>query len=295
MQVKDMIRHPAPVAGVLGAAALMLACDTGRPALTQLLEARRLASDLRVEFSRAAEASNRAVMSETDDQSAAAAGEARRARQAVERDAEALQQILQASIYSADKPFLDAFNRRYAEYRRIDDEILPLAVENTNVKAQRLSFGPASDAADAFRSALDRALVTSGAGDRWHAEALAARAVAAVRLIQVLHAPHIAEADLDAMTRMEDQMAAAEGQARAAMQELGRVLPAGREPLTAASAALDRFAAVNKELIAYSRRNSDVRSLALSLGEKRTIAAQCEDQLRSLEDALAKHRFGATR
>jgi hypothetical protein len=58
---------------------------------------------------------------------------------------------------------------------------------------------------------------------------------------------------------------------------------------------LERFKANNTEIVALSRRNSNVRSLALSLGRKRTITAQCDDQLRALEDALAKHEFRATR
>lgn len=59
--------------------------------------------------------------------------------------------------------------------------------------------------------------------------------------------------------------------------------------------ALDRFTAIHKEIIKLSRRNSEVRSLSLSLGRKRTITAQCEDRLRALEEALAKHQFTATR
>lgn len=47
--------------------------------------------------------------------------------------------------------------------------------------------------------------------------------------------------------------------------------------------------------VKLSRRNSDVRSLALSLGRKRTVMAVCEDQLRTLDDALAKHQFTAAR
>jgi hypothetical protein len=44
-----------------------------------------------------------------------------------------------------------------------------------------------------------------------------------------------------------------------------------------------------------SRRNSNVRSLAMSLGEKRMLTAACEDSLRALRDALAKRGFTATR
>ena len=60
-------------------------------------------------------------------------------------------------------------------------------------------------------------------------------------------------------------------------------------------AALDRFLAVNAEIVVLSRRNSNVRSLALSLAQKRVLAAQCEDALRALEDALAKRGLGGTR
>ena len=33
----------------------------------------------------------------------------------------------------------------------------------------------------------------------------------------------------------------------------------------------------NPDMVALSRRNTNVRSLALALGRKRTVAAQCED------------------
>ena len=129
--------------------------DSTTAALTQLVEARRLASALHVEFTRAADASNRAVMADTDEASAAAAEEARGARQAVEGHVETLRSTLQSLGYGEDRRALDAFTARFDEYRKVDDEILPLAVENTNLKAQRLSFGPAQEAADAFRAAVE--------------------------------------------------------------------------------------------------------------------------------------------
>jgi hypothetical protein len=65
--------------------------------------------------------------------------------------------------------------------------------------------------------------------------------------------------------------------------------------ITAAASALDRFTAVNAEIVTLSRRNSNVRSLALSLGRKRTVTAECDDLLQQLEDTLAQHHFSATR
>ncbi len=85
------------------------------------------------------------------------------------------------------------------------------------------------------------------------------------------------------------------------MNELGRSDPRGGR--RADRRAADRPPAprsidswrINDEIVTLSRRNSNVRSLALSLGRKRTVTAECADDLRALEQALAKHEFSATR
>jgi hypothetical protein len=86
---------------------------------------------------------------------------------------------------------------------------------------------------------------------------------------------------------------AAAGKALAAMK--GLLPPAAQPQLAGAAAALDRLTTVNVEIVALSRRNSNVRSLALSLGRKRTVTAECSDLLQQLEDTLASHHFSATR
>jgi hypothetical protein len=278
------------------AAGTATACVNAPAVLTELLEARRLASELHVEFTKAADAANRAVMADTDEASAAAADESRRARRVVERDLEALQPILQSRGYRDEMRYLDAFRARFEEYRRLDDEILPLAVENTNLKAQRLSFGPAREAVEAFHSSLETVARSSPAKDTCRVEALAAEARTAVLEIQVMHAPHIAEPEDAAMTRMEEQMAASEAAARRALEQVKAALsPAAAPQLVTTVAALDRFKSITSEIIKLSRRNSNVRSLALSLGRKRVVTAECDDQLRALEQALAKHAFTGTR
>ncbi len=284
------------VLAIAMAASASSACVDTAAVLTQLVEARRLASGLHVEFTRASEAANRAVMADTDEASTAAAEEARHSREVVERNIEALRPLLQSLGYRDDMRSLDEFTSRYEEYRRLDDEILPLAVENTNLKAQRLSFGPAREAADAFSMSVAEAVQSSGAKGGSCAEAIAARARSAVLEIQVMHAPHIAEAEDAAMTRMEGQMKASEAVARKALDELKAALPPNAGPqLDAAGAALERFMGIHAEIITLSRRNSNVRSLALSLGRKRVVTAECEDRLRAFEEALAKHEFTATR
>ncbi len=264
--------------------------------LTQQVEARRLASSLRVQFSKAADATNRAVMAVTDEASSAAAREAEHATQAVERDVDALQRILQALAYRDDIGRLDAFTACLVGYRALDAEILPLAVENTNIKAQRLAFGPARDAANAFRQAVDAASRSTTVKDPCCVEAAIAKGVAALLEVQAIQARHIAESDQAAMSQMEMEMATAEAAARTAVGTLKKLLPSAAGPqLDAAAAALDRFKTINAELVTLSRRNSNVRSLALSLGRKRTVTAECDDALDALAETLAKHEFTATR
>jgi hypothetical protein len=251
---------------------------------------------MRVQFTRSADAANRAVMAVTDETSADAAREAEQAARSVDEALSRLQPLLTSLAYASEQKQLEALTASFAESRKLDAEILPLAAENTNLKAQRLSFGASREALDAFRQSLD-VLVKSAASARvCCVEAVAGRAGAAVLEIQVVQAPHIAEADDAAMTRMEEQMARSEAAARRALGELsGLLAPAAGPQLARATTALDRFAAVNEEIIILSRRNSNVRSLALSLGRKRTVTAACEDQLRQLDESLAKRQLSATR
>jgi hypothetical protein len=281
---------------VLAAGLAVSATACRSPALTQQVEARRLAADLRVQFTKSNEAGNRAVMSGTDDEASAAAGEARTSTEAVAHSVEQLRPLLMSLGYDEEHRLLDAFAMRFDEYTKLDAEILPLSLENTNLKAQRLSFGSARESAEMFRTAVTAAAATADSSSRWHAEAVAQRAIAALLDILALQGPHISEAQEATMARLEDQIAAADATAGDALVEL-RQLTGNKatEKLGSANDALFQFRATTKEVILLSRRNSDVRSLALSLGRKRTVAAAADDDLRALEQALARHAVTATR
>ena len=266
-----------------------------KTALEQMSQANALSADLLVQFTKAGDAANRSVMADTDESSVAFAQEAQQATQAVQKDTDALRQTLVALQFTDEGRLLDEFGKRFGEYRALDQNILGLAVENTNLKAQRVSFGPGQEAADAFRTAL-KAIAPASPENASRVEALAATAVADVREIQVLQAPHIAESNDAVMTRIEKQMTTSEEDARTALETLGTLVrPASRPPLAAATAALNRFMELDGQVIALSRRNTNVRSLALSLGQKRMLTAACEDSLRALQEALAKRGFSATR
>jgi hypothetical protein len=258
--------------------------------------AQKLAAELQFQFTRAADATNLAVMADTDEASTEFAGHATERSQAVEKNSAALRPLLVGLTYSDEIRLLDEFDQRFAEYRKLDRTILELSVENTNLKAQRLSFGPSQESVDAFQSSLEAMVDGARAEDSWQIRALAWKALAAVRDIQMLQARHIAEAADDAMTRQEGKMKAAQDIARNTLTALAPLLsPEGGSQMGAAQASLDGFLALNREILALSRRNSNVRSLSLTLGEKRRLTAQCEDKLRALNEALARRGFVATR
>jgi hypothetical protein len=263
--------------------------------LTRLVEAQRLGSALHVAFSRTTAAGDRAVMATDDETAAAAVDEARALMAAVDRHRTELEEVLQALTYQGDLRQLAAFKTRFEEYRRLTEDALTLVLENTNVKAQRLAFGPATEAADAFHAALDVALEAATPAEACRARELAWRAWASVLEIRALHPHHIAEPEDAKMSVMEARMTAAAGVARAAVDALGQSLPAASSQLRSAHAALDRFMALHGEIVDLSRRNSNVRALALSLGRRRVLAADAEAQLDALEKGLAQHDFTATR
>jgi hypothetical protein len=286
----------ARTAAAAAALSLTFGCHTGPTVLNQLDDARALTADLRVQFNKAADASNRAVMADTDEASTAFAGDAEKEVKLVEADVRALTPALQTLGFPREVQFLQQFKQHFSEYRALDSNILALAVENTNLKAQRLSFGPARQAADSFRDALRQMASTIAVADRCNVEELVAKATLALREIQVLQAPHIAEADDAAMTRMEHEMADLDATARDALKSLSSVSAPGAAPaLATALAALDRFKEISAQIVQLSRRNSNVRSLELSLRTKPGLSSACDESLHALQDALAQEESKATR
>jgi hypothetical protein len=263
--------------------------------LTDQVEARRLGSDIRVQFTMAADAANRAVMADTDETSKAAAEEAVTSREQVERDVKTLDPLLKGLGFTGDLQSLDEFKKQFAEYKKLSDETLTLAVENTNLKAQRLSFTTAQAAVDDFRKALDTLPAMARPTDRSRVQALSAQAAADALSIQVIQARHIAESDDQAMTTMEDQMALADRDARRALADLQPLVPKGGTSLSEANTALNQLKTVNDQIVQLSRRNTNVRSLALALGQLHALRARCEAALQALTDSLSQHEFKATK
>ncbi|HKE85743.1 MAG TPA: hypothetical protein VKB50_18410, partial [Vicinamibacterales bacterium] len=151
---------------ICATAATLDACTTNT-AFERLTEARRLSAELLIRFTQASNAANQAVMADTDEASVAFAKQAEESKQTVEKNAGLLRSLLQQLNYSDELGFLETFTKEFAAYRDLDGRILELAVENTNLKAQRLSFGEAQQAADAFTESLNAVANGAPANDAW--------------------------------------------------------------------------------------------------------------------------------
>ena len=71
--------------------------------------------------------------------------------------------------------------------------------------------------------------------------------------------------------------------------------PKGKPLIDEANAAYAEFWRINTEVMKLSRQNSNARSLALSLGQKRNTTVQCQDALAALYEAIQSKVYKATR
>ena len=230
-----------------------------------------LVAHMRADLYAAAQSEKSAVLAETDE---ASKDFAAAAVTAVGRVDAGLAQFRKLGGDQEEEALTRDFAAAFDEYRKVDQEVLTLAVQNTNLKALALSFGPAQ----AALADMDRALAPLA--DNVQAQ----RALAETLRIQSLHAPHIMEKTGERMDALERDMARSSRAAHAALA----ALPQGPER-TAAQAAFERHAKITAEVLALSRQNTNVRSLTLSLERKTKVLASCVESLRVLEEFLRSH------
>jgi hypothetical protein len=265
------------------------------PSEQQATQAKRvdLVEQMQRHLASAAEAEKRAVLAITDEDSQSYADEARKASAEVARERDELEALLQRPGSPKGAPALLAeFSFAFADYQRVDDEVLRLAVKNTNLKAASLAYGPAAGAMKEVDRSLSHIVTESAASNAAQARKamlLASQALAAALRIEVLLPPHIAEQSDRRMDEMEAAMNGEDQVVHKDLAALAALLPRSADVQTA-KAAYDRFGQTRKQILALSRENTNVRSLSLSLNEKRKATMRCEEILTSLEKAM---RVGA--
>lgn len=243
-------------------------------AFRQTLHMTQLAQQLEAALHAAAQSEKQAVMAETDDESRRYAQEA---RSATDKVAALLAELKQLPLRAPQEADLVArFEASFAEYLKADEDVLGLAVQNTNVKAFALSFGEATATLDELEQTL-RPLLTAANNEKQARQAQ--RALTEALRIQALHAPHILEKTDTRMDALDKAMAASDTAVRTALAALGKQGAGALE-------VYERYWKLTGEIAALSRQNTNVRSLALSLERKTKVLAACDEALRALEEEI---------
>jgi hypothetical protein len=249
-----------------------------------------LVDSMQLGLASASEAEKSAVMAVTDETSRAYADEARAATAAVDRDRQDLEDMLKSVAAVSELDLLGRFTESFAEFKRVDRELLDLAVKNTNLKAYDLAFGPAAAAVremDAALAGVVAAHSSSAAAENLKVVELADGArISALRVLAMLP-PHIAEESDQKMDEIEAAISKEDEAVRGDLDSL-TAMPglAGNADLAAAVASYARFAELKAQIIKLSRENTNVRSLTISLNQKRQIMLTCQSRLDDLEKAI---------
>ncbi len=257
----------------------------------------RLVTEMRVKLNASVEAEKSAVLADTDEASRANADRALQLSAEVEEARIELGVLIEAEKMGREVDLFREFSACWERFRQIDQELLPLSVLNTNLKAYELSFDSAQKAVNQIEESLN-ALMKSGVPNDKSCEInrLAMRTLVAVLKIHTLQAPHIAENRQEKMDEIETTMRTQHALINESLEALSILMNPKSNPLIdAAEAAYAEFWQINTEVLKLSRQNSNVLSLALSLGQKRKTTVQCQDTLAALEEAIQSKVYKATR
>jgi len=244
---------------------------------------------MRIALTSASEAEKSAVMAVTDEESRAFADQARAASAAADQLRDELEKHLIAVRLQDELGLLARFAETFKELRVVDEELLDLAVRNSNLKAYRLAFGPAAEALAEMDSALSRIMKEAASSDSPGAKQVmlhASSAQGASLRIQALLAPHIAEETDARMDALEASMAREDSQVREHLDALAALPEPVSQEAERAASSYSRFTETRKEILKLSRENTNVRSLTMSLGRKRKLISVCQDALSALEQAI---------
>lgn len=247
-----------------------------------------LVSRMRSALASASEAEKSAVLAITDQDSQTFAGQARTATTEVEQVRQELGELLKTGGTQGERGLFNQFSELFAEFQRIDNNLLTLAVKNTNIKAYNLAFGPATATLNEMNAALSRLIALNAGFKKKRKLMLLAYGteISALRL-QTLIPPHIAEESDQKMDELEVLMSREDKQIRNNLDELTALRNLKqKDNLATAVSSYAQFSRIKTQILALSRENTNVKSLSISLNQKRKVMLLCQDTLNKLQQAI---------
>ncbi len=258
-----------------------------------VIKKKEILSQMRVNLYKSVEMEKSAVMARTDEESQDFAGQSFASSASVEQDLIQIQSLIDATALQDEVKLINEFKNCWAEFRKLDQVILGLAVQNTNLKATTLSHGKGAETLLRFELALKDVMRLNlqtpkedrVAGSAWHA-------IAAGAQILNMHNSHIAEITNEKMDQIDIQIKMEEKEVLQSLEELlGIVDLKNQDALLLAKVAFFEFMEVTATVQDLSRKNSNVKSLELSIGKKRMISTQCAEVLAAFQNAVKNRPF----
>ncbi|MEI7996465.1 MAG: hypothetical protein WCH01_16340 [Methylococcaceae bacterium] len=247
-----------------------------------------LLSTMRIHLLEAIEAEKNAVLAITDEASGDFAAQARQAADGVESSRQAIESIIHREKFSGEAEMINEFNSCWSQYRKLDETILDLAIQNTNLKAQKISSTQCAQELEYFEDSLNRLIHRNSHGGQCNETVvLSYEALTASLKVFALHKPHIEEADDKEMDKIEQSIKSYDESARKALGSLRSIAdPGDHEDLKNAETAYERFINLTAQVLKLSRMNSNIKSADLSLGKIRLISSQCQEILSRLHETV---------
>jgi len=256
-----------------------------------------LLSTMRIHLLETIEAEKNAVLAITDEASEGFAVQARQAADDVENNRKEIESIIYQEKLPQETEMVNEFNSCWSHYRKLNETILDLAIQNTNLKAQKISATQCAQELEHFEASLNRLIHRNTHGSQCNeAVMLSYEALTAGLNIFALHKPHIEEANDQDMDKIEQGIKSYDESARKALGSLRSIVGlSDNEDLKQAETAYDRFMNLTGEVLKLSRMNTNIKSAELSLGKIRLISSQCQEILANLQETVQAQQFKATR
>ncbi len=244
---------------------------------------------MRINLLKAVELEKNAVMAISDKDSETFADQSFKAAEAVENDLHKLD-----SLTDGTDSLLAELRDCWKNFREIDKKLLELSVQNTNLKAAGLSYTKGAEIAGRFEHSIIK--LTELYPEDVKIAKLGSQAAISVFKIYGFQAPHINESGDEQMDKIEAIMKNEADIAKTSLKTLSYITDiGGRASFDEAEALFTEFMKINAEVVRLSRLNSNVKSLELSLGRKRKVAAQCDEILSMMQENISKKAFKSPR
>jgi hypothetical protein len=254
-------------------------------------------STMRLNLLRAAEAEKSAVLAVTDVESQRFADQARVAALQVDKAGRELDPLIARDKSRRETARMGEFRRCWTESEKLDRLILDLAVQNTNLHATNLALTKGARALSDLEQNLTGLIdPNTPQGENVRIVRLAYQAIVAGLKIHDLYTPHIEAETGVQMDKIEKEIKANEEVLTNSLNGLGRSIQgAGMEAVKKATADYSELARITQEIVDLSRRNTNIKSLKLSLGKKRLLTAQCDEILSGFQELIRRKGSKATR